>query len=190
MANAPQKHHLRLSQRRRQLKLVERPLAGLPLAAGRPAPNFACAQRDQVCTIPVKILADDKEPTVRRVWEKQYRERVAAASAIIERYCRVRFEVVAVGTWNSEDGDHDLRQLIAEFERTAKPAPARLAIGWSGQYQTLRGEPHMGGTPAPSVRTSCSANGATTSPNRTGWRCWSTSWGISWARSTRRKAAP
>ncbi len=132
-----------------RLELVERPLPGLPLAAGRPAPGPPVPQRDDVCTIPVKILADDKEPTVRRVWEKRYRERLAAASAIIQRHCRVRFEVVAVGTWNSEDGARDLRQLMAEFERTVKPAPARLAIGWTGQYQALRGEPHMGGTRGP-----------------------------------------
>ncbi len=57
--------------------------------------------------------------------------------------------MVAVGTWHSEDGARDLGQLITEFERTVKPAPARLAIGWTGQYQALRGERHMGGTRGP-----------------------------------------
>ena len=132
-----------------RLELVERPLPGLPAPAGLPAPTPPARPRDAVCTIPVKILADDKEPTVRRVWEKRYRERVAAASDIIERYCRVRFEVVAVGTWHSEDGTRELGQLIEEFERTVKPAPARLAIGFTGQYQALRGDKHMGGTRGP-----------------------------------------
>ena len=162
-----------------KLELVERPFPGLLAPASRLAPTPPARPRDAVCTIPVKILADDKEPTVRRIWEKRYRDRVAAASDIIERYCHVRFEVVVVGTWHSADGARELGQLIAEFERTVNPAPARLAIGFTGQYQALGGERHMGARAAPSARTSSSASGAARSPNRTGWKCWSMSWGIS-----------
>jgi len=102
-----------------------------------------------VCTIPVKVLVDDKEPTVQRIWEKRYRERMAAASEIIERHCCVRFEVVAVGTWTSDNGAREMEQLITEFERDVEMAPARLAIGFTGQYQTLREDKHMGGTRGP-----------------------------------------
>ena len=57
--------------------------------------------------------------------------------------------MVAVGTWHSEDSTRELKQLIAEFERTVNSAPARLAIGFTGQYQALRGDKHMGGTRGP-----------------------------------------
>ena len=130
-----------------KLDLVQHPLPGLP--ADRPMPKPLSRPRDDWCTIPVKILVDDKEPTVRRVWEKRYRERMAEASEIIERHCRVRFQVVAVGTWTSNDGARELRQLIEEFERKVNPAPARLAIGFTGQYQTLRDEKRMGGIRGP-----------------------------------------
>jgi hypothetical protein len=145
-------HNYRIYEFRRQgerLELAECPLPGLPASADAAAPTEPAVARDAVCTIPVKILADDKEPTTRRVWEKRYRQRVAAASAIIERYCRVRFEVVAVETWRSQDDARELGPLIAEFERTVKAAPARLAIGFTGQYQSLLGEKHMGGTHGP-----------------------------------------
>ena len=64
-----------------KLDLVQYPLPGL--SADRPMPKPLSRQRDDLCTIPVKILVDDKEPTVRRVWEKRYRERMAEASEII-----------------------------------------------------------------------------------------------------------
>ena len=145
-----------------KLDLFQQPLAGLP--ANRPASKpprstlsipkdkverTAPGPRNEVCTIPVKILVDDKEPTVQRIWEKRYRQRVADASKIIERHCRVRFEVVAVDTWTSDGNARDLWQLIEEFERKIKPAPARLAIGFTGQYQTLRDDKHLGGTRGP-----------------------------------------
>ena len=130
-----------------KLDLVQHPLPGLP--ADRPTPKPPSRPRDNLCTIPVKILVDDKEPTVRRVWEKRYRERLAKASEIIERHCRIRFQVVAVGAWTSNDDARELRQLIEEFEQKVNPAPARLAIGFTAQYQALREEKHMGGTRGP-----------------------------------------
>jgi hypothetical protein len=130
-----------------KLDLVQYPLPSRP--SSRPTPNPTPGLPNVVCTIPVKVLVDDKEPTVRRIWEKRYRERMAAASAIIERHCRVRFEVVAVGTWTSDNGARDMQHLIDQFERAVKPAPARLAIGFTAQYQTLREDTHMGGTRGP-----------------------------------------
>jgi hypothetical protein len=74
---------------------------------------------------------------------------MAAASEILEHYGCVRFEVVAVDTWNSGNSVHDMEDLINEFEREVKPAPARLAIGFTGQYQALRDDIHMGGIRGP-----------------------------------------
>ena len=130
-----------------KLDLVRYRLPGL--AVSRSTPKPPPGPRDALCTIPVKVLVDNKEPTVQRIWEKRYRERMAAASEIIERHCRVRFEVVAVGTWTSDNSAREMQQLIEEFERTVKPAPARLAIGFTGQYRTLREDKHMGGIRGP-----------------------------------------
>ena len=104
---------------------------------------------DAVYTVPVKILADDEEPRVRTLWEKQLRARLAAASDIFERYCRVRFQVVAVDTWVADKNIHDFNQSVADFERKVRPAPARLAIGFTGRYKWVPGESHVGGTHGP-----------------------------------------
>ena len=129
------------------LDLAPEPLS--ETSAGQPAWTPTPEPPSAVCIIPVKILADEKEPTLQRVWEKRYRKRLAAASEIIERCCRVRFQVVDVGTWSSDDAAHKLDKLIAEFERKVRPAPARLAIGFTGQYESLREDKRVGETRAP-----------------------------------------
>ncbi len=131
---------------------LNHPLPGFPVPTTRPAAAKSVRPSDAVRTIPIEILADDKEPTVRRLWEKRYRDRLSAASDIIERCCRVRFKVAAVGTWHSKDGARDLSQLIAEFERTVKPDPAWLAIGFTGRHEGLQDQQHMGGTRGPCRR--------------------------------------
>ena len=118
-------------------------------AADRPAVASPPPKREDLYTVPVKILADDKEPTVRRIWEKRYRERLAEASAIFERTCRVRFKVVAVGRWTSNSRATQFQELAQEFEREVRPGPARLAIGFTGQYKELANESRMGGTHGP-----------------------------------------
>lgn len=127
-----------------KLDLLQYPLPDAPSSS-----TTSPAQTESVCTIPVKILVDDNEPTAQRVWEKRYRQRLAEASEIIERHCRVRFDVVAVGVWASDDSTHNLNKLIDDFERKVKPEPARLAIGFTGRYQTFRIDNHMGGTRGP-----------------------------------------
>ena len=124
-----------------KLKLVPYPLPGLP--ASRPTKKPAADKGDLFCTIPVKLLVDDKEPTVQRLWEKRYRARLAEASAIIDAHCRVRFEVVGVGTWTSDPNAREMQQLINEFERAVDPSPARLAIRFHGPVQNAaKGQSH------------------------------------------------
>jgi hypothetical protein len=131
-------------------KAVYRPLiaAWLIFAAGLPA-SLAAEPAKPLCTIPVKLLADGKEPRLRKLWEKEYRDRLAAASAIIERSCGVRFEVVAVDTWTSSDDVHDFLGLMKEFEQKVPPAPGRLAIGFTGQFDGLQEDCRMGGANGP-----------------------------------------
>ena len=49
----------------------------------------------------------------RRFGEQLYWQRLAAAVAILERYCPVRFNVVAADTWTSDSSAADLQQLTA-----------------------------------------------------------------------------
>jgi hypothetical protein len=100
-------------------------------------------------TIPVKILVDQTEPYVQNVWEKRLRQRLAAASEILERYCRVRFEVVETGTWESNEKLAKLAELMRDFRDKVTPGKARLAIGFTGLRPEKSEDHALGCTPAP-----------------------------------------
>ena len=124
------------------LELHEDPLPGIRDA--KPTPRGQAGPADGLCTVPIKLMVDDQEPTVRRLWEKRYRERIAAASEIFERTCRVRFKIVAIDTWSSNSNAAHMEQLVQEFRHTVRPAPARLALGFTAQYRAVRQDTHMG----------------------------------------------
>ncbi len=100
-------------------------------------------------TITVKICVDEEEPARRAYWERRLRRRIETASAILEKFCGVKLDVVATEVWNSDNATNDLIQSLGEFEREVSPAPARVAIGFSSQYQMVRGRTHMAGTRGP-----------------------------------------
>lgn len=112
---------------------------------GRPRPPAKSDIRPTgKLTIPVKLLVDDDEPASRRAWEERLRKRLQTASDIIERHCRVRFEVVAFDTWESDNQITDFHQSAREFEKKTSPDKARLAIGFTSQYQEPRLSTHLG----------------------------------------------
>ena len=124
--------------------------------AGGPGPSSLSAARGAsggaraaLAVIPVMILVDDDEPAVRAAWEKRLRERMREASEIFEYTARVRFDVAAVGTWQSDNAIVRFEQSLAEFERKVDPHPARLAVGFTSQYRIPQGYTHLGGTRGP-----------------------------------------
>jgi hypothetical protein len=100
-------------------------------------------------TITVKIFADDSEPAARAVWERRYRDRIAAISDIIERHCGMKLKVVGTDTWHISSNVADFDAAVDDFTRTVDPGEARLAIGFTGRYQNPSGRMHMGGTHGP-----------------------------------------
>ncbi len=122
--------------------------------ASKNAPPPAAANGDteiaDVAVVPVKVFVDD-ERTVDRHWRKWTRERIEAASDITEKHCRVRFKVVAADVWDSDDQIKDFELSLREFENETTPDPARVAIGFTSQYERREGrfrEP-LGGTRGP-----------------------------------------
>jgi hypothetical protein len=113
-------------------------------AAGRNLPGTAAAA--PLATIPVKIYVDEEEPARQPHWERRLRDRVATASEVLKRHAGVELKVVAVGIWDSDDTISDFFESLGEFERDTKPFPARLAIGFTSQYQVVQGRTHMAGT--------------------------------------------
>jgi hypothetical protein len=130
-----------------QLDMLQVGLPGLDGSEALSAPRGAAMA--SVGVVPVKILVDDGEPMVQRLWEKRLRDRLQEASDIIARHCRVRFEVVAVGTWVSSNTITNFERSLREFESRVNPAPAQLAIGFTSKYQVVHGHTDMGGTRGP-----------------------------------------
>jgi len=103
-------------------------------------------------TITVKILVDDDQPLVQRVWEPELRKRIAACSDILRRHCFVRLKVVAAGSWDSDDATTDFSKALREFEREVDAGPAQLAIGFTSQFHVTRGRTNLGGIREPFSR--------------------------------------
>jgi hypothetical protein len=99
--------------------------------------------------ISVKLLVDEEERATRPRWEERLRKRLQTASDIIRQHCGLTFHLVGVQTWESDNQAGEFEQSLREFEREVAAAPARLAIGFTSQYQLQEGRVHMGGTHGP-----------------------------------------
>jgi hypothetical protein len=102
--------------------------------------------------IPVKILVDQEELTVRRVWEARLRKRVREASEIFQQHCHVKLEVVAVGTWESDNKATTLSGMLRDFRQKVSPWPGRVAIGFTGRRFAGKEDIHLGITTVPLQR--------------------------------------
>lgn len=100
-------------------------------------------------TLRVKIAVDDDEQTRREIWEKKLKKRVEAASQLLEFFCGMRLEVVAVTRWESKDTLRDFNQTLSEFTVNVPPAPAHLVIGFTSQYNVRSDRSRLGGTRGP-----------------------------------------
>ena len=105
--------------------------------------------RSRAETIYVRLLVDEEERTVEHVWQHRLKDRLDAASAIINSYCDIRFAVAEFSTWRSDNNVNDLSRSLREFEMEVDPAPGQIAIGFSSQYRFHKGINGLGGTPRP-----------------------------------------
>ena len=90
--------------------------------------------------VPVKILVDAEQQLARTVWETQLRRQLVLASEFFRPYCPVRFEVTAVGAWDSGE-QNDSQQIENAFRQTVSPQPGRLMIGVTGRYEITEKTP-------------------------------------------------
>lgn len=111
-------------------------------------PPVQAAEKGPV-VINLRLLVDDEEPGSQRGWEARLRHRVALASALLERDCRLTLKVVEVDTWQSDDSLIKLNDLLTDFERKVKASDAYLTIGWSSQHVADAEQPHLGVTRSP-----------------------------------------
>ncbi|MDG2380347.1 MAG: hypothetical protein P8N76_01610 [Pirellulaceae bacterium] len=103
----------------------------------------------EAVTIYVKVMVDEEEPGVERLWQKRLKDRVDAASDIINEYCDIRFSVSEFGTWQSDNHINDLNRSLREFEQEVEPKSGQIAIGFSSQFKFRKGRNGLGGTRGP-----------------------------------------
>jgi len=118
---------------------ANKPRAALTPAAGTAVPAI------KPLVIPVKVLVDDDERSARNVWRGRLTRRIQAASDLLEKYCHARLEIVSFGEWVSDNRITDFNASLAEFEHKVALDKARIAIGFTSQYELGR-EIHLGGT--------------------------------------------
>jgi Metallo-peptidase family M12 len=112
-------------------------------------PETEQAVKSDLATVTVRIYVDEEERMTPDYWQNRLTKRVEAASAIFEKHCRVRFRVVAKGTWPSDDTAEDFQASLKNFERMVTAHPADVAIGFSSQYADTSPGAELGGTRAP-----------------------------------------
>ncbi len=139
----PELQHLQLPGVDDKPDAGKKPAPSTPSPPTQPRPALPAAP---VYKIPVAILVDNSELRSRAVWEKKLRKRFDDASDIFEHHCRVRFEVVAVGTWQSNPNTHSFDEALLDFAQKVRPGAARVAIGFTSRYDWLQDESHLGGT--------------------------------------------
>ncbi len=115
-------------------------------ATARPLPGSA---HGPAAMIPVKVLVDEEETARRPNWERRLRDRVDAASRIMQAHTGVGFTVLATGEWMTDDRNNDFNETLRQFEKAVPAHPAQLAIGFSSQYEVVKGRVHLGGTRGP-----------------------------------------
>ncbi|MBQ6616053.1 MAG: hypothetical protein IJH67_06765 [Thermoguttaceae bacterium] len=134
------------------------PITGNPVGAFRmdenAAPTFSSSVTYsplgmKIIEVPVKIYVDDNEYSKQSVWEPRLRKRIDKVNEVYERLCHLRFKVVGVGQWKSDDNIHDFITSMKEFEAMAPAYPAALAIGFTSQYGVKPGVDHIGMTRQP-----------------------------------------
>ncbi|MCA9103625.1 MAG: hypothetical protein KDA63_20875 [Planctomycetales bacterium] len=102
-----------------------------------------------VFEIPVKILVDDENVEPDEKWQAELAGRLKDASDVFERHCRVKFKPVTFERWDSNDSLTEFADTLLEFERSVRPQPAQLAIGFTRQHEQNEGTPRLGGTRGP-----------------------------------------
>ncbi|MDH3716548.1 MAG: M12 family metallo-peptidase [Planctomycetota bacterium] len=100
-------------------------------------------------TIRVKIFVDEEDQRRDSRWQEKMKKRMAAASQVLEYYCRMRVTIEGFDRWVSDNQLQDFNQAMVDFEKTAQKGAADLAIGFTSQFPVTRKMAHVGGTLGP-----------------------------------------
>jgi len=81
----------------------------------------------------VKLLIDDADSRTKPVAEKALTQRIADASAILERQIGVTLTVTSFEDWASNPAAGDLHELLRDFETKTKNVPGAVLLGFTSR---------------------------------------------------------
>lgn len=89
-------------------------------------------------TVSVRIAADE-EFRSQRLWEEAIRMRLSAVSQVFEQNFQIRFKIVDIVPWRSDNASPNAAELVKDLERDVPRGGAEILLGFSGQApQTTR----------------------------------------------------
>ncbi|TWT36169.1 hypothetical protein KOR34_10700 [Posidoniimonas corsicana] len=124
-------------------------LIGLGEAGSHARPLPGGGRTTPAGVVDVKICVDEEEPLRREQWIAKLRRRVDMASLIMLSHSGMTFRVVSTGSWNSDNDTNDFTKSLKELEEEVPRIGDTLVIGFTSQYQVVRGRTHLGGTRGP-----------------------------------------
>jgi hypothetical protein len=116
------------AQTGRRLEGVELP--GMPL--DQDTKPGGSPKREPV-RVPVTLMVDDADPRAEALWKDLLGKRLAAASAMFEAHCGIKFEPAGFAVWKSDPQAATVPELLADFQQKQKAPPGGLVIGWTSR---------------------------------------------------------
>lgn len=100
-------------------------------AADSIRPGGVPAEHLPFLTIPVVVFTDSNIPLAEKYWQNRVRQRVAAASKILEQTCSVRLAIQSFQSWESDPKCANLAEVLKDFESKVPETPGVLAVGFT-----------------------------------------------------------
>jgi len=107
-----------------------KPVESAPAEAKAAAPDPAAPKI--VREIAVRVVCDE-EFRRRAQWKSDAALRTTYASRVFEREFGIRFRIVDIGEWTSNDDCPQLLQVLADLVRKVPPSGAAIVLGFTGQ---------------------------------------------------------
>lgn len=86
-----------------------------------------------VLKIPVTLMVDEADPRADALWQGTLKQRLAEASAVLEKSAGVRFEAAGFAQWRGDPQASTVPELFADFQQKVKAPAGGIALGYTGR---------------------------------------------------------
>jgi hypothetical protein len=83
--------------------------------------------------IPVVVLVDDADPRAETIWQAETRQRIEAASVILEAQSGFQLKLVGYEIWKSDPNSQNFQEQFDRFEGSVRVKDRAIAIGFTSR---------------------------------------------------------